>query len=145
MNSTLHYECSSCPSQMSAVRAHIRESVMACGFDDDTVGQLVLAVDEACTNIIRYAYEGKTDEKIEIDITTGDEMWEVRLRDYGKKADPACLKGRELHEVRPGGLGLFFIQQAFDEMHFDHTPEAGTCLILRKRRPVVVNKDGSKL
>ena len=134
MSEIFHYECHSCPSQMSAVRSRIRKSAIAFGFDEHTVGHLVLAVDEACTNIIRYAYDGKTDEKIEIDVTAKGDMWEVRLRDYGRKADPTHLKGRELHEVRPGGLGLFFISQAFDEVHFDHSLEEGTCLVLRKRK-----------
>ena len=47
MNAILHHECSSCPSEMAAVRALIRESTTAFGFDEDVTGQLVLAVDEA--------------------------------------------------------------------------------------------------
>ncbi len=134
MSADLHYECTSCPSQMSAVRARIRESATGFGFDEDTVARLVLAVDEACTNIIRFAYEGRTDGKIEIDVIVTNGVWEARLRDYGKKPDPSRLKGRELHDVKPGGLGLFFIEQAFDEVQFDHAPQEGTCLILRKKK-----------
>ncbi len=122
---------------MAAMRAFIRHSAKEYGFDEETVGLLVLAVDEACTNIIRYAYEGRKDGRIELDLNSSPEVWEVRLRDYGKKCDPARLKGRELHDVRPGGLGLHFIQQAFDEVLFDHSPEKGTCLVLRKRRKPV--------
>ncbi len=135
MSASFHHECISCPSQMSAVRAAMRASARAFGFDEDTVHHLVLAVDEACTNIIRYAYEGRRDGKIEMDVSEEGGAWEVRLRDYGKKCDPARLKGRELHEVRPGGLGLHFIRKAFDEVFFDHSPEKGTCLILRKKKP----------
>ncbi len=120
---------------MSTVRAHVRKSAKTFGFDDETVGHLVLAVDEACTNIIRYAYEGRHTGTIEMEVRTRGNIWEVQLRDYGKKCDPAKLKGRELHTVRPGGLGLFFIHYAFDEVHFDHTPEQGTSLILRKKKP----------
>ena len=117
---------------MSSVRTCIRGSAIEYGFDEETIGQLVLAVDEACTNIIRHAYEGRSDEKIEIDICANDMVWEVRLRDYGKKCDPCKLKGRELQDVKPGGLGLYFIHHAFDEVQFDHTLEKGTCLVLRK-------------
>ena len=134
MNATLHFECSSCASEMAGIRARMRESTAGFGFDEDTIGHLVLTIDEACTNIHRYAYEGRSDVRIEVDVITEGDVWEVRLRDYGKKCDPAQLKGRELEDVRPGGLGLFFIRQAFDEVHFDHSPEEGTCLILRKRK-----------
>jgi len=119
---------------MAAVRARMRESATAFGFNEEIVNQLVLAVDEACTNIIRYAYEGRTDGKIEMDVVTQPDVWEVRLRDYGKKCEPAKLKGRELDKVRPGGLGLFFIQKAFDEVHFDVSPQEGTRLVLRKKK-----------
>jgi anti-sigma regulatory factor (Ser/Thr protein kinase) len=119
---------------MAAVRALMRESAAVFGFDENTVNHLVLAVDEACTNIIRYAYRGRTNGKIELDVIPDGKIWEVRLRDYGRKCDPAKLKGRSLDDVRPGGLGLFFIHQAFDEVQFDHSPKKGTCLILRKRK-----------
>jgi anti-sigma regulatory factor (Ser/Thr protein kinase) len=135
MKMVLHHECPSCPSQMSGVRARIRESAKAFGFPDDVVNELVLAVDEACTNIIRYAYEGKTEGKIEIDVCEDCDLWEVRLKDYGKKCKPADLQGRDLEQVRPGGLGLFFIQRAFDQVRFDFTQKVGTVLILRKHKP----------
>lgn len=128
------YECSSCPSKMSEMRACIRDSATAYGFNEETVHLLVLAVDEAATNIIRYAYEGKADGKIEVDIFAGPSDWEVRLRDYGKKCDPEKLKGRELEDVRPGGLGLHFIHQAFDQVCFDHSYPDGTLLILKKSK-----------
>ncbi len=134
MNHVLHHECKSCPSEMSCVRDCIRKASAAAGFDEDTVEQLVLAVDEACTNIIRYAYEGNVGGKIEIDISTDPEMWEVRIRDYGKKGEASKLKNRKLEEVRPGGLGIFFIRKAFDKVEFDLSLEQGTCLILQKKR-----------
>ena len=74
------------------------------------------------------------DGKIELDVAANDEIWEVRLHDYGKKCNPSQLKGRELSDIRPGGLGLFFIQKAFDEVHFDHSQEKGTYLVLRKKK-----------
>jgi anti-sigma regulatory factor (Ser/Thr protein kinase) len=119
---------------MSDLRTCIRECAKAYGFDEETVQHLVLAVDEAATNIIRYAYEGKTDGKIEVDVVAGSDSWEVRLRDYGKKCDPAKMRGRDLEDVRPGGLGLYFIHQAFDEVHFDHSYPDGTLLILKKSK-----------
>lgn len=137
-----HYVCASCPSKMSDLRAHIRESANAFGFDEETVQHLVLAVDEAATNVIRYAYEGRTDCKIEVDIIPGKTTWEVHIRDYGKKCDPAKLKGRELEDIRPGGLGLYFIHQAFDEVHFDHSLAEGTLLILKKSKSPASGQDG---
>jgi anti-sigma regulatory factor (Ser/Thr protein kinase) len=119
---------------MASIRERVRTSAIAFGFNDETVHRLVLAVDEACTNIIRHAYEGRTDQKIEMDILSDDQIWEVHLRDYGKACDPAKLKGRELDDIKPGGLGLFFIKQAFDEVSFDPSVKMGSHLILRKKK-----------
>lgn len=120
---------------MSQLRACVRESAKAFGFDENTVMRLVLAVDEACTNIIRHAYKGETHHPIEMDIEARGDTWEVRLRDYGVRCDPSKFKGRELHEVRPGGLGLHFIREAFDDVVFLPLDERGTLLTLRKKRP----------
>ncbi len=128
------YQCASCPSQMADIRTRIRQSASAFGFDEDTITHLVLAVDEACTNIIRHAYDGKSSGKIEVDVKENNHAWEVRLRDYGKKCNPGELKGRDLHEVKPGGLGLFFIKKTFDEVYFEPLLEEGNCLILRKKK-----------
>jgi len=134
MKRAAHYECCSDPAEMSAVRARMRASARAFSFDEDTIHELVLAVDEACTNIIRHAYGGRRNGRIEIDITASRSTWEVCLRDYGKKCDPSRFRGRDLRRVRAGGLGLFLIARAFDEVHFDLSPADGTCLILRKMR-----------
>ena len=134
MKPPVRHVCRSCPSQMSQLRACVRESAKAFGFEENTIMKLVLAVDEACTNIIRHAYKGETHHPIEMDIEARGNTWEVRLRDYGTRCDPSQLKGRELHEVRPGGLGLHFMRQAFDEVVFAPAPDKGTLLTLRKHR-----------
>lgn len=136
MKHLFHHEFRSCPSEMANVRARLRELAREFGFADETVVEhLVLAVDEACTNIMRHAYDGHRHGRIELDVSARDDVWEIRIRDYGKKCDPEKMQGRALDEVRPGGLGLHFIHSTFDEVHYDHSPEDGTCLFLRKRKP----------
>ena len=119
---------------MAQVRACVREAARAFGFDEGTAMRLVLAVDEACTNIIRHAYKGETEHSIEREMAAHGDTWEVRIRDYGERCPLAQLKGRDLDDLRPGGLGLHFIRQTFDEVNFDQSLEKGTLLILRKRR-----------
>lgn len=134
MKAPVRHVCRSCPSQMSQVRACVREAAKSFGFDENTGMKLVLAVDEACTNIIRHAYKGETHHPIELDIEARGDTWEVRIRDYGARCDPSKLKGRPLEDVKPGGLGLHFMRQAFDEVIFAPAPDKGTLLTLRKHR-----------
>ena len=57
------------------------------------------------------------------------------LRDYGRSCDPAKIKSRELEDIRPGGLGVHIIKQAFDSVIYTPQPR-GTRLVLEKKKPV---------
>ena len=64
----------------------------------------------------------------------GDEI-EVHLRDFAEKSDPECLeKGRDLDDVRPGGLGTRFIRELMDVAEFVEPPDGeGNLLRMTKR------------
>jgi serine/threonine-protein kinase RsbW len=89
---------------------------------------VVLAVDEALTNIIRHAYRGEEGHPIQasfrrIQVPQDGKQrkaLEIVLEDRGKKIDQAKLRPRPLEEVRPGGLGLHFIKESMDAVEFRH-------------------------
>jgi anti-sigma regulatory factor (Ser/Thr protein kinase) len=111
-------------------RGYIENWATYCGFDDITVGQIVLAVDEAITNVYRYAYEEKGGPlKIEAGIES--EALHIRLTDRGKPADVEKIKGRELDDLRPGGLGTVLLKQIFDSVEYQ-PQDVGTILTLKK-------------
>src|SRR3984893_3675277 len=56
---------------------------------------IVLGVDEACTNIIRYAYELRDDELIALSLEGLRGCVRMRLRDYGKQARRHSLTARD--------------------------------------------------
>lgn len=94
-----------------------------------------MAVDEACTNIIRHCYEGRCDRPIELTCTLAEDRLVVTLRDEGVPFDPGQVPPRDLDEVRPGGLGLPLIRRIMDEVDYRPGAESGTELILTKYRP----------
>jgi anti-sigma regulatory factor (Ser/Thr protein kinase) len=122
------------PRHLAEVRARVRRAAAEANFDEQTTFNLMLAVDEACANIIRHAYGGDANQDIVIHAAVTHDAVEFRLRDYGKQVDPACIKSRDLDEVRPGGLGCFLIRHAFDEVDYNIRFAAGTELRLLKRR-----------
>lgn len=93
---------------------------------------MVLGVDEACTNIIRYAYQLRDDQPIALSIEGLRSCIRMRLRDYGEQTMPDRLRGRPHHAIRPGGLGLHLIRTAFDEVNYILKPR-GTELVLTKK------------
>jgi anti-sigma regulatory factor (Ser/Thr protein kinase) len=116
---------------LGMMRAVVAEAVELAGLDADEGKNVVLGVCEAVSNIISHCYRGECKPITIICRMTPDSL-EIRLRDLGPKPDPSTLQGRDLDEVRPGGLGLHIIRQIMDEVDFDFSHPDGTELRLVK-------------
>jgi serine/threonine-protein kinase RsbW len=122
----LRLEMNSDPSLLCAVRGAVERLTESFGFSAPDCRAVTRAVDEALTNIIRHSYNGRPDRPIEMlfrsvhrqanDKTS--EGLEIELCDRGPSIERAQLCIRELEEVKPGGLGLHFIQQSMDVVEF---------------------------
>ena len=117
------------PERLCDIRRAVAAAAAALGCPDSVIGDVVLAVDEACQNIIRHAYHGADgDIVVQIDGEDGDLV--VRLVDFAPKVDVARICPRPLDEVRPGGLGTHFIRSVMDRVDFP-PPPAGCGNVLR--------------
>ena len=103
------------PAQMRSVRAALRNALDAEDIGPELRDHLVLAVDEACTNIMRHAYCGNARETITLHLSREKDMLAFELHDNAPTVDAAKLKPRDLSECKPGGLGLPFIDALMDE------------------------------
>ena len=121
--------------ELRSIRESVRRSAEDGGVREQALEDVVLAVDEACQNIIRHAYGGENDGEIEIRIERASDELRIWLRDFAPSVDPECLESsRSLSEVRPGGLGTHFIRSLMDEAEFVPQPEgAGNLLRMIKR------------
>ena len=99
----------------------------------DLIYKVVLCVDEACSNIIKYSYEGRDDCPIEITFRLENDEFTVEVRDYGKQCDPETFRPRDLDQIRPGGLGTLFINQIMDQVHYCTDRDCGTLLTMTKK------------
>ncbi len=129
--STRAIEFTSHAGNLSLVRKFVRQFLQAAGCGESLVDLMVLGIDEACTNVIRYAYCNADDQLIRLILERTPDGVRCRLRDYGTPVDATKLNGRCLEVVRPGGLGLHLIRQAFDSASYLRRPK-GTELILTK-------------
>lgn len=121
--------------QMGKMRAAVRECVLACGCSETPTADIVLAIDEACQNIIRHAYKGDPDDVIELTISREGESLIFDLMDHAPEIDPSKVKPRDLDDVRPGGLGTHFIRKVMDQADFLPRP-GGTGNLLRMVRRI---------
>jgi serine/threonine-protein kinase RsbW len=124
-------EFASHPANLSLVRDFVRQFLKPLSFSEMEKDLVVLGLDEACTNVIRYAYHHEPDQLICLVCELLDEGVRFRLRDFGAQGDPGKMHGRPLDLVQPGGLGIHLIRRAFHQVDYNLKKE-GTELVLEK-------------
>ncbi len=124
-------EFASHPANLSLVRDFVRQFLRPLDFAEVEKDLIILGLDEACTNVIRYAYHQQTNQLIVLVCDQHADRVVFRLRDFGVQCDPAQLNGRPLDLVQPGGLGIHLIKRAFDQVDYNLKRE-GTELVLTK-------------
>lgn len=120
------------PNQLKVLRQRVKEVVASTGFSSKEQQELVLAVDEACSNIIRHAYHFESDREIHLIILKTDEALIFQLSDDANQVDTSKFKPREWDQIRPGGLGLHFIQEVMDKVAFIEAETMGNTLEMVK-------------
>ncbi|MBI4553999.1 MAG: ATP-binding protein [Candidatus Latescibacteria bacterium] len=120
------------PKYLSVIRRIVEACARDLRFVDEDTRRLVLAVDEACSNVIKYAYDGDVTQSIIVEFTCIGDRLTITIRDFGKKPDVEKIAPRDLADIRPGGLGTHFIRSIMDEVTYDTSPAVGTALTLVK-------------
>ena len=121
------------PRYLYVIRSALYPIVVDAGFSKKEARKIVLAVDEACSNIIKYAYEGDHSKTIELNVFIEKTKLVIQLRDSGKKPDVSKIIPRKLDDIRPGGLGTHFMAEVFDAIDYNIRGDTGTILSLEKR------------
>jgi serine/threonine-protein kinase RsbW len=122
----------SAPKYLCLIRDVTARLAVSAGLEEPVINTLKLAIDEACTNIIKHAYKGDTGKKIRIQYRITKKAFEAVIEDSANKVTPELLQGRDLDDVRPGGLGIHFIKRAFDVVVYDGKKKEGNRLKLIK-------------
>ncbi len=121
--------------ELKRIREAVREGVAGCGCSAKSTADIVLAIDEACQNIIRHAYCGDSDNVIELEVEHRGDSLVFSLTDHAPAIDPSRVKPRDLEDLRPGGLGTHFIRRVMDEVEFLR-PASGRGNLLRMVRRI---------
>ncbi len=127
------------PRYLCVVRAAVGMAVEKFGFVHEVRHAIQLVVDEALSNIIRHGYDGREDGPIRIslrEIPGGNENDQAEIQiiieDEAKQIDPRQIQGRELDDIRPGGLGVHLIKEIMDEVTYVPRERIGMRLTMRK-------------
>ena len=107
-------------SSLKDVRVFCREVFEKLQIQQDLKDELVLAIAEAAQNIVKHAFKNSASptELMVVQISCENNKLQIAFYDRGTPVDPKKVKHREIDNVKPGGLGTFFIQEIMDAVEF---------------------------
>lgn len=108
---------------LGQIRDFTKSVAAQSGFSEESIDKIAMAVDEACTNIIKHAYKYSPEGDIVINIKVADNKLTVSITDFGLDFDPSLVpvpdikKYYQQHKV--GGLGMYLIRKLMDEVKYN--------------------------
>ena len=131
---TFHLEVPADENNLSEVRDFIADICDRAGFSKSETNNTKLAVDEACTNIIKHAYRDRGGD-IRLDVQAEPRKIEINIFDRGEPFDWSKVKEPDLDlyvEIgKKGGLGIFLMNRLMDSLSYSTAP-GGNRLFMSK-------------
>ena len=121
---------------LSVIRDFVSENALNAGIPMTKVEDIMLAVDEACTNIIKHAYKLSPEGEIIIKIDYDKEKFTITIIDYGKSFKPESVPLPNLQkyyrEHKVGGLGIYLMRSLMDDVKYTSFPGKYNQVLLSK-------------
>jgi serine/threonine-protein kinase RsbW len=121
---------------LSAIRDFVSEKALNAGIPTATVENIMLAVDEACTNIIKHAYKSSPEGEIILNINYNEKKFTITIIDYGKSFEPDRVPLPNLQkyyrEHKVGGLGMYLMKSLMDDVKYTSVPGEYNQVLLSK-------------
>ena len=122
--------------ELPRVLDFVGQTCESAAVPEDVAFACQLAADEACTNIMEHAYDGRTDGEIHVVCWVGEDQITLQFRDNGVAFDPGIIETPDLEgdltDRQIGGLGLHFMRSLMDEVRFEFDPATGNRLTMIK-------------
>lgn len=124
--------------ELARVRTEVAEAIRVGGFPETYTNRILIAVDEAVTNIIEHGYEDPAEGRIEIVCEVEPETFTISIIDQGESFDPRSMTDidiqRHVAQGKAGGLGVFLIRKIMDVVDYHHETGKHNRLTMVKRR-----------
>lgn len=121
---------------LSEIREFISANALNAGIAQKTVENIMLAVDEACTNIIKHAYKLSPEGEIIIKIKYDEDKFTITIVDYGNSFEPESVPLPDLQkyyrERKVGGLGMYLMKILMDDVKYVSVPGKYNQVLLSK-------------
>jgi len=108
--------------RLIAVRDFVSEAARAFGFGDEDISKIALAVDEACTNVIKHAYRSDPTKIFQVNVSAGNGTFVVAIQDEGVRFNATQVHPPDMKEYlthyRRGGLGVHLMKSLMDRVEY---------------------------
>ena len=115
---------------------YITHCANQAGLNEVEVYAVQLAVDEAATNIIEHGYGQECPSRIDVTCEILEDGLKVVIYDDAEPFDPRMVPEPEINvsldEIKPRGLGIFFMRKMMDEVNYESSPDKGNTLTMIK-------------
>ncbi|MCI0342901.1 MAG: ATP-binding protein [Planctomycetales bacterium] len=121
---------------LATLRAAVAAFARGAGLAEEAAGEVTLAVGEACANAVEHARSGDpAGGRLKLRLATGEGELRVTVEHYCRTGDIPRIRGRDLGDVRPGGLGVHCMEKLMDRLEFEAEPDGWAAVRLVRRLP----------
>ncbi|MCP4362600.1 MAG: ATP-binding protein [Chloroflexi bacterium] len=127
--------------QIQRICQFVAAGAAQAGLGETTVFHIELACDEACTNIIEHAYGGENKGELVVRWQVEGRQFIITIQDHGRPFDPTAVPPPSTldasqhsapEDIRVGGLGVHFMRQLMDEVHFQFDENENRLTLVKK-------------
>jgi anti-sigma regulatory factor (Ser/Thr protein kinase) len=119
---------------LAVARTFIENVCQAGGFNAADTRAIVLASNEAISNVMRHAHDGHPEKRMQIECRLDDASMEIRLADEGGPFDINQVPHLDPADMRLGGRGVYLMRVLMDELSCEPSGERGNVLRMLKKR-----------
>ena len=130
-------------SYLAYLRGLVGDLARQIGFPDEDVSKIEMAVDEACSNVVKHAYPSKQewvlqhrDPEIRMDVRAENNRLVIEINDHGQRFDFAAYRPSDvedrIEQMMPHGYGIFIMRKFMDEVQYSSSDQSGNTLRLVK-------------
>jgi serine/threonine-protein kinase RsbW len=124
---------------LGVVRATVRalaEDGRRVRLDPREIGEVQVALQEACTNVIRHAHKGDAMKRLRVEFVRHENALEILVRDRGAPFDLDAPRADPAETLQEGGYGIRIMKSWMDEVSLAREEGGNVVRLLRRYRTV---------
>lgn len=123
-------------SRLADIRIFLNQVLAKTALSDIVKNQVILAVDEVCSNLIIHSHDCNPKDQIVLEVTESGDKLVFEIKDHGEGFNIVEYKQPELNAVkkekRKGGLGIMLVRKIMDNIEFESSGNENTCRLIKE-------------